>query len=189
MKRQISFAQYRSIDLPILTLVMAVCEAMIYFAASFWYADQLYVASTVAAMVTLVVMRWGPFAAIQAALGGLLLATLSGGTWQQYLIYGLGNLAGLGALGFLKLFGKERIRRDSFLSVTLALLVQALMLLGRAAVAALLGYPLNTCLGFITTDILSGLLTMLVIWVVRRIDGLFEDQKHYLLRIQSEHQV
>ncbi len=189
MKRQISFEQYRSIDLTILTIVMAVCESAIYFAASFWYADQLYVASIVASMVTLVLMRWDAYAAIQAFLGGVLLAVLSGGTWQQFLIYAIGNLASLAGLGFIKLFGKEKIRKDSFLALTLALIVQVAMLVGRAAVAAAAGYPLTTCLGFITTDILSVLLTLLVTWVVRRIDGLFEDQKHYLLRIQSEHQV
>ena len=30
------------------------------------------------------------------------------------------------------------------------------------------------------------LFTLVIIWIVRRVEGLFEDQKHYLLRIAQE---
>lgn len=189
MKQQITLEQYRNIDLGILMIVLAVCQALIHIAASRWYPEQLYIVSPVAAVVTLVMMRWSGWAAVHALLGGLLYTALSGGTWQQYLIFGGGNLAAMAALLFARIFGKERIRQDAFLSLMLALCVQLLMQLGRSALAALLGFDAAACLGFITTDILSGLFTLLIIWIVRRIDGLFEDQKHYLLRIQSENQV
>lgn len=186
MNRQISFGQYRAIDLVNLGIVMAVSQFVIYYASSFLYPEQLYVVSPVAAMVALVMMRWSGFAAIHAVLGGVIFTALSGGTWQHFVIYGAGNLICLPALLFFKIFGKERIRQDSFLSLVFALCVQILMQLGRSAVAALLGFSAAACLGFITTDVLSCLFTMVIIWIVRRIEGLFEDQKHYLLRIQSE---
>ena len=44
---------------------------------------------------------------------------------------------------------------------------------------------LSFCIGFITTDALSGFFTAVILWIARRQDGLFEDQKHYLLRIQE----
>ncbi len=188
MKRQITIGQYRAIDLTILTAVLALSQCVIYAAASAWFSDQLYVVSPVAAVVTLVMMRWNGWAAIPAALGGVLYTLLSGGTWQHLVIYGIGNLAALPALALFRIFGKERIRADVLLSLLLALCVQLLMLLGRAGAAAVLGFPAEACLGFITTDILSGLFTMLIIWVVRRIDGLYEDQIHYLLRLESERQ-
>lgn len=186
MNRQISFRQYRAIDLSILAIVLAVSQSLIYFASSRWYPEQLYVVSPVAAVVALVMMRWNGYAAIHAVLGGVLFTALSGGTWQHFVIYGAGNLLSMLALLMLKVLGKERIRQDAFLTIVFALCVQFLMQLGRAALAALFGNPAAACLGFITTDILSELFTLFVIWAVRRIEGLFEDQKHYLLRTQSE---
>lgn len=189
MNRQISFGQYRAIDLVNFVIMMAVSQFVIHCASSFLYPEQLYVVSPVAAMVALVMMRWSGLAAIHAVLGGVLFTFLAGGTWQQFVIYGAGNLLCLPALIFFKIFTKERIRQDGFLSVTFALCVQVLMQLGRSAVAALMGFSAAACIGFITTDVLSCLFTAVIIWVVRRIEGLFEDQKHYLLRIQSERQV
>ena len=77
-------------------------------------------------------------------------------------------------------------RKDLILSLVFAFAVQLLMQLGRAGLAKLLGHTWTEALGFITTDILSVLFTMVIIGIVRRIDGLFEDQKTYLLRIQKE---
>lgn len=189
MNKQISLQQYRNVDLTILLVVQAVSQVIIYIASTVWFADQLYIVSPVAAMTALVMMRWNGYAAVHAVLGGVLYAVIAGGSWQQVLIYGLGNLASVAALVMLKLVGKERIRKDVMLAILFALCTQILMQLGRSGVAAALGYPADACLGFITTDVLSCLFTMVIIWIVRRVDGLFEDQKQYLLRIQREHKV
>ncbi len=189
MNRQISFSQYRTIDLTILSVVLAVCQYLTHLATSFWFPEQLYVVSPVAGMTALVMMRWSAWAAIPAGLGGVLFVWMSGGTWQQLLIYALGNLASLAALVMFRLFGKERIRKESFLAVTFAIAVQLLMQLGRAALGFVFGFPTAAVIGFITTDILSILFTVFIVWTVRRIEGLFEDQKSYLLRIQREQQV
>ena len=189
MNRQISFSQYRSIDLIILTGILAISQFFIHVASSFWFPDQLYVVSPVAAMVALVMMRWSGYAAIHALFGGIFFTALSGGSWQHYIIYGGGNLLSLAALVMFKVFDKERIRQDTVLALTFALITQLLMQLGRAGIAGILGFSAAECLGFITTDVLSALFTLFVIWTVRRIEGLFEDQKHYLLRIQCEQKV
>lgn len=189
MNRQISFSQYRAIDLSILSVLLAVCQFLTQMAVSFWFPEQLYVVSPVAGMTALVMMRWSGWAAIPAGLGGVLFVWLSGGNFQQMLIYVLGNLASLLALFLFKLFGKEKIRKDGFLAVVFAIAVQLLMQLGRAAMALVLGHSAEACIGFITTDILSMLFTVFIIWTARRIEGLFEDQKNYLLRIQREQQV
>ena len=112
MKRQISFQQYRNIDLIILLAVLAVCQLLTHFAVAFWFPEQLYVVSPVAGLTALVMMRWSGFGAIHAALGGLLFAVLSGGTWQQILIYTVGNLAALLMLLMLKRPGKEQREKD-----------------------------------------------------------------------------
>lgn len=189
MNRQISFGQYRAIDLSILSAVLVLCQFLTHLATSFWFPEQLYVVSPVAGMTALVMMRWGAYAAIPAVLGGVVFTALSGGTAQHFLIYGVGNLASLLALLMFRLYGKERIRKESFLAVVFAIAVQLLMQLGRAALAAAFGHSAAACLGFITTDVLSILFTVFIVWTVRRIEGLFEDQKNYLLRIQQEQQV
>lgn len=185
MKNQISFSQYRNIDLGILMVMLAFSQLLIHYATTAWFPDQLYVVSPVAGVTALVMMRWSGYAAVHAFLGGLVFTALAGGGWEQYLIYGVGNLLSVAMLLMFKIFGKERIREDAFLSVTFALGTQLSMQLGRAAVAALLGHPAEVCIRFITTDILSCLFTALIIWIVRRIEGLFEDQKTYLLRIRK----
>ena len=189
MNRQLSIQQYRTIDLTILALVLTVTQVLIQIAASFWFPEQLYVVSPVAAMAALVMMRWNGYAAIHAVLGGIVFAVAAQGTSQHFLIYGGGNLLSLLALFLLKGFGKERVRKDGFLALTFAFCVQLLMWLGRAGVAFLLGYAPEACLGFITTDVLSCLFTLVIIWIVRRVEGLFEDQIHYLLRLASERKV
>ncbi len=189
MKGQISFGQYRAIDLSILSVVLVVCQYLTYLATAFWFPEQLYVVSPVGGMTALVMMRWSGWAAIPALLGGVVYVILAGGTVQQMLIFALGNLFSLLALILFKLYGKERIRKEGFLAMVFAIAVQLLMQLGRAAVAAAFGFPAAACIGFITTDILSILFTAFIIWTVRRIEGLFEDQKNYLLRIQREQQV
>lgn len=188
MNKQISFQKYRAIDLTIMGIVLIVTQILTITAASLWFPDQLYIVSPVAAVVTLVLMRWGVWAAIHAVLGGLVLTVASGGNWTHGVIYCAGNLFSLATLILLKLLGKERIRQSAFLSLMTALAAQLLMLLGRAVVAWLLGHSFAECLGFITTDILSVLFTLVVIWVARKADGLFEDQKHYLLRMERERQ-
>ena len=189
MNRQISFGQYRAIDVSILSVLLIVCQFLTYMATSFWFPEQLYVVSPVAGMTALVMMRWSGWAAIPAVVGGVVFALLSGGSGHHFLIYGAGNLFSMAALILFKLHGKERVRKDSFLAVVFAIAVQLLMQLGRAAMAGLFGCSSAECIGFITTDILSILFTTLIVWSVRRIEGLFEDQKNYLLRIQREQKV
>lgn len=192
MNRQISFQQYRAIDLSIMTGLMAVSQLVIHWAMSYWQVEQTgyivtgYIVSPVAAVVALVMMRWNLWAAIPAAVGGLILPWLSGGTMEQVQIYAIGNLLSMAAMLYLKLLGKERVRANAVLTLVFAVLVQLLMQFGRAGVALLKQHSLLACWDFITTDAMSILFTLVIIWIVRRVEGLFEDQKHYLLRIQQE---
>ena len=52
--------------------------------------------------------------------------------------------------------------------------------------ALLLGNPLAVMLPFFTTDALSTLFAALIVWITRRLDGMLEEQKHYLRRIAEE---
>ena len=185
MKRQFSFQQYRAIDLAMFAALLCITESMIVKAATWWFPDQLYTVSVVGAVTAIVLMRWGPWAAIHAVLGGAVFCLASHGSAKQLLIYCAGNLFSLAMLLPLKYLGGERIRLDPFLSVLFGVCTLLLMQLGRALVAFVLGTEFQTCLGFFTTDALSLLFTGLILWVARRLDGIFENQRHYLLRIHN----
>lgn len=185
MKRQFSFQQYRAIDLAMFAVLLCITETMIVKAATWWFPDQLYTVSVVGAVTAIVLMRWGPWAAIHAVLGGAVFCLASHGSAKQLLIYCAGNLFSLLMLLPLKYLGGERIRLDPFLSVLFGVCTLLLMQLGRALVAFVLGTEFQTCLGFFTTDALSLLFTGLILWVARRLDGIFENQRHYLLRIHN----
>lgn len=186
MENRFSFEQYRGIDLVFFGLILIVAESLIVNAATFWFPEQLYVVSSVAVVTAIVMMRWGPWAAIHAVLGGIVFCFASHANLQQYLVYCIGNLFGLGSLLWFKIFGKERIRESGFASVSFGLGTLLFMQAGRALIALVLGSPLTRCLGFFTTDALSLLFCGVVIWIARRLDGVFEDQKKYLLRIHAE---
>lgn len=185
MRRQWSFAEYRRIDLTLFAVMLCFSEFLIVKAATFWFPDQLYTVSAVAAVTAIVLMRWGPYAVIHAVLGGAVFCLASRARSEQFLIYCAGNLLSALMLLPLRALGEERIRSDGFLSVCFGLVTLLLMQLGRAVMALALGHPLSACLGFFTTDALSLLFTGVILWIARRLDGIFENQKHYLLRIRS----
>ena len=188
MARQRSLAEYRAIDLGCFVLMLAVFEPVLHFAATKLFPAEPYTVSAVAALTAIVMMRWGPWAAIHAVFGGVLACLLAGARWDQYLIYGLGNLLSLAALLLLKAWGKEETRRDVLQSIGFGLVTALLMQLGRAILALALGSDWRICLGFFTTGVITDLFTVVIVWIARRLDGIFEDQIHYLLRIQKESQ-
>ena len=185
MKRQRTWKEYRAIDLALLGLALAVFEFIIVRAANWWFPGQPFTVSLAAAMASIVYMRWDAWGAIHAVEAGLVFCLFSGATGEQYLIYCAGNLFSVLAVLMLKAAGKERVRTGN-LSLVFPLLVQLLMQAGRAAMALLLGAGSENVVGFFTTDSLSLLFTFVIIWIARKLDGVYEDQKHYLLRIHAE---
>ena len=185
MKRR-SFSQYRSIDLSLMAVILAVLETVIVLAAGTWFPTTLYTVSIVGVVTAMVMIRWGAWAAIHALLGAVVFCTVSGGSPQQYLIYCAGNLFSLLSLLLIRLVGKERISRDPVVAMVFGICTQLFMQLGRAAVAMLLGWPFATAMAFVTTDSLSLLFAMVVIWIARKQDGLLEDQREYIHRINQE---
>ena len=182
-----SLKQYRAMDLISFALILIVSQLVISFAASRWFADQLYIVSPVAAVTAIVMMRWGSFAGIHAVVGGAALCLFLGGSCKHLLIYCIGNLLSLAALHMLKKLGKQSVQTVTGQALGFAALIQALMWLGRAVLALVLyGFDWQAAVGFVTTDSLSMVFTLVLIWIARRVDGLFEDQLYYLRRVQKE---
>lgn len=186
MKRQLTFPEYRAMDLFFFAVMLTVSELLITFAARTWFPGQPYSVSVAAAVTAIALMRWGAWGLIHGLLGGIVFCAASGATAQQYVIYCVGNLGCAASLLLIRFLGSEKIRGDKLLSLLFALCTQLAMQLGRALTALCFGYSPETCLGFLTTDALSALFTMVIVWIARRLDGIFEDQKHYLLRVQKQ---
>ena len=186
MSRRLSLKQYRNLDLFFFAVMLCISETLIVNAAIRWYPDQLYTVSVSAAITAIVMMRWGGLAAIHAVLGGIVYCLAAKGTAQQFMIYGIGNLFGLLSLLMIRLLGKDRICGNVLLVLLFALCTQLFMQMGRACIAVINGAAFETGIHFITTDALSGLFTMVIVWIASRLDGVFEDQISYLLRVQKE---
>ncbi len=186
MDRQISFGQYKLIDNALFAGMLVISEIIIITASSRWFPGQLYTVSVTAAITAIVMMRWGCTSAFHAALGALVYVGIQKGSPGQFLIYIIGNEAALLLIPVVRLAGKKKIRENVVLTMVYALSVQLLMQLGRGIVSVVLGSDAGAILKFITMDALSLLFTILIVYVASRLDGVFEDQKSYLLRIQKE---
>lgn len=186
MKGSKAYARYRLIDLGLFAVMLTVFEGILVMASTRWFPQEPYTVSVTAAVTAIVLMRWGPWAAVHALLGGFAFCMASGAAPRQYWIYCGGNLLSLAALALRKGLGEENIRTDALKSLLLGLTVVLLMDAGRALLSLLTGAALSSALGFFTTDVVTVLFTLMIVWIVRRLDGVWEDQEHYLLRLREE---
>lgn len=187
MNQRRSIASYRAIDLIIFAALLIVFEGIIARVSSgHRFAGQPYTVSLAAALTGIVFMRWGAWGAIHAVLSGLVLCFTQKATPNQYLIYTLGNLFSLFALPLYGKLGRQRISEERFLFLPVSLCVLLLMQAGRAIIALITGANSAAANLFFTTDSLSAVFTVLITWVSKKQDGLYEDQLHYLNRINDE---
>ncbi|MBR5004449.1 MAG: hypothetical protein IKY14_03190, partial [Erysipelotrichaceae bacterium] len=133
-----------------------------------------------------VMMRWSGYAAIHAAVGGFAFCAASGATIEQVLVYCIGNVFALGALLLIRLWGKEELRKDPFKRSMFAVTAYMGAVLGRWLVSLLFGGDLTALVVYATTDIISLLFALIVLNLLAKSDGMIEDQKTYLLRLQRE---
>ena len=187
MKRQLTVQEYRRNDLVLLCLITAVFELILTkVMSSARFAEEPYIVSLAPAMTAITYMRWGWYGGLLAAFSGFLTCAFTGAVLNNYFVYILGNLFSLVAVPLLKKLGPERVRTTDWMAMGLPVLVLLLMQTGRAAVALALGADPATCVGFYLTATVNDLFTLLIIWIVRRLDGVYEEQLHYLVRVHEE---
>ncbi len=56
---------------------------------------------------------------------------------------------------------------------------------GRILIALITGTKAEELLLFITSDAVSYIFTLAIVWITSRLDGMLEDQEHYLRRIND----
>ena len=184
--KQITFKEYRMLDLIIFTVFTIVFEAIATYASGTWFWAQAINISVTLLLVCIVMMRWSGWAAIQAVAGGLVYCFAAGATTEQYIVYSIGNLLGLIALLLIRFVGKEKIRTSKMQLVLLATITYIGMAIGKTVVGLFFGGTISDFILYVTTDIISLLFAAVVLILLRKTDGMIEDQKAYLFRVERE---
>lgn len=196
--RLISVKQYRATDLFIFAVIITVAEILTYFAGKWFPGGAYYTFSLMLPITLTVMMRWGWPSVLYAIWCGLLtcLLGLDGGEVEgaQFASYIIGNgFIGI-ALLVLHFIGKDNVRSHWWSTVLFAMLGWLLVYLGRSSVWAV-AYQISPISGlkayagfevFAVGDMLSLLMAIVVVLVLRKLDGMFEDQKGFLRRLDKE---
>ena len=190
--RFISFRQYKYTDLFFFALVLGVSELLIFCAFRFWFQsaiDKYYINFMLAIALT-VIMRWGWVGGFYAVADGVVLCAVQGAGWQAYLSYIIGTACIMLVLLLTKFVGKEKIRGKWYLTLAYIVVGWVSVNLGITCMNAILGENFLTALaanfGFGVYGALPLVVAIVTIMVLRRLNGMFEDQKHYLLRQDKE---
>lgn len=187
MNRQYSVKTYRAIDLTLFAVILFVFESVIIRAANGpLFRDQAFTVSLAAAVTSIVFIRWGWWGGIHAALAGLIMCVMNGGSLIQLAIYMMGNLFSLAAVPFVMKTGPEKMVKSKVCYLLTGLGTLLLMQTGRAVISLILGSGLSEALRFFTTDSLSAVFTLVILWIAHRLDGICEDQLRYLKRVGRE---
>lgn len=180
-----TFKQYRRTDITILAVMACVFEGAVTLAATKWFPEQPYSLSLTLTIVCLSFMRWDKYALFFPALCGAVFCIASDAEPTQFAVYCLGNCAAVFSLVLFAIWGKK-LRDDVFRTLVFVFSSFVLLQAGRWLVAILLGAEPAIILSFVSTDALSLVFAVVVILLARSIDGLFEDQKTYLLRTEAQ---
>ena len=190
--RFISFRQYKYTDLFFFALVLGVSELLVFCAFKLWFkdaVDKFYINFMLAIALT-VIMRWGWVGGIYAVVDGVIQCAIGGGSWQGYLIYIIGTACISSVLLLTKFFGKERIRGKWYFSLMYILVGWVSVNVGITCMSAIFGNSflsaLGTSFGLGVYGVISLAGAIVVIMILRQLDGMFEDQKHFLLRQERE---
>lgn len=186
-QRTFSYKQYRAADLTIFLLILCVLETTIAVLAKQW-ADTLYVISLVYVVAVLVMMRWGGWAALHCVAAAAVQCLVNGADAAQWVAYIAGNCCALLALVLLRIVGKEKVRKSALWTLAYIAVVFAAVCLGRAAVLSVFKSQDFWDLAAVcfSTDALSAVITAVIVLIARTQNGLFEDQKQYLLRTEQQ---
>ena len=194
--RGISVQQYRLTDLFLFVVILAISELIGYFAAGMWPDQAYYTVSFSIPIVLLVMMRWGWPSVFYSLLSGLIvclmnLGKVSGHQWACYLI---GNAFIALMLIPRYLIGTKKISSKWWAMALFAVGGWLCVYLGRSTVWAIVfaaspveGYTAASgFISFLQTDLLSLAMGIVLMVVLRKLDGMTDDQNEFLKRLDNE---
>ena len=186
--RIISLRQYRLTDLFLFAVILVAFEVILHFAFNAFHGDFIF--SPMLAITLIVMMRWGWPAVFYAVGDGLLFCLLnlksSNFSPEMFAIYIIGNAFIALLLLMTRFMGKKKIRDKWYFTLAFATVAWIAVVLGRAIVAACFGLSFVTALLAHFGDLVSYAICLVIILVMRKLDGMFEDQKAFLKRLDEE---
>lgn len=192
--RFISFKQYKLTDLFLFAVILIAFDLVAHFAPRAFASGANFTFILTVPIVLLIMVRWGWPCVFFAIGDGLFLSLLNNtAVWQSYLCYAAGNCFILLLMLATKFFGKQKIAGKWYFSVLFVIFGWVLQNLGLTlAMTAIyrgnfLSY-LFANLGFGGSGLMSLAAGIVIILILRRLDGMFEDQKSYLKRLDAEAQ-
>lgn len=192
--KQISIRQYRLTDLFIFLVIMALGELLPHFALVWFPSGATFTLSFVVPITVAVMIRWGWPSVFYAVISGLIYCLLNQATGRQFAVYLIGNAFIALMLIPRYLIGAKKIASRWWASALFVLGAWLCVYLGRATVSAIC-FAISPIAGataadgyiaFALSDLLSPIIGMLIIIVLRRFDGMFEDQNVFLKRLEAE---
>ena len=182
----ISLKQYKLTDLFLFAVILVGFELILHFAMKAFGDNANFTFSPLVPIVLIVMMRWGWVSVFYAVGDGVLFVLLNGGGWQSYLIYCVGNAFIMLLLLYTRFVGKEKIRKKVYLSILFVVLGWIAVVLGRSGVAVTVGEKFVSVIVHQLFDLVSMIIGIIIVLIMRRLDGMFEEQKHYLKRLDDE---
>lgn len=196
--RFISIKQYKTTDLFIFALILGVAELLNFFAVS-WFPNQLvYNFSLMIPIVLTIMMRWGWPSVFYAVASGLLVCVMRGGgaSGINYACYIIGNAFVALMLIPAYLIGRDKIRAKWWSSALFLIGGWLCVYFGRSlvwtiafAISPVAGrYVWSGFVEFAVGDLFSLIIGTVLVLILRRLDGMFEDQVSYLKRMEKARQ-
>lgn len=184
---RITYNQYKLADIMLFLVIMAVCEAINVFAIRVWFPDMLFSVSLMFTVCLIVLVRWNWIASFFPAVHGILYSALLGAGIESYAIYIIGNSCLLFSLFLFKFLPKEKLFDKWYLTLIYPAVAFVFVIFGRATVAACFGNAFLDSLGAqVRVEGLNILFAAVALLILRRFDGMLEEQKKYLLRTARE---
>lgn len=189
--RLISLTQYRITDLLVFTAIVIVFDLLAHYAPMALPVGAMFNFTITVPIVLMVMFRWGWMCVFPAVADAILMCVLNNPeVWQSYVCYIIGNACILLLLTVLKFWKKNKIAGKWYFSALFVILGWLLQNFALTLAMTACGQNFVECLslnfGFGWTGILSLAMGIVIILVMRRLDGMFEDQKSYLLRLDKE---
>lgn len=198
--RIISFGRYRATDLIIFAVVLVAFGLISFFAFTKWFADDpTNFFFSLAVPISLIVMiRWNWYGMFYAVFDGILYCAMvilsSEGAYdsqalQYFIVYGIGNaFIGLAYL-MVHFMGHKRIASNAGFTFLYVLCGWVAVELGRSLVSLCFGVaPGAAFSGFFfgPSELLSLAMSVVILLILRKLDGMLENQRAYLLRLDKE---
>lgn len=188
MQKNLTFSQYRLADVTLMTVLCCIAEVIVTLAAVKWFPEQPYSVSLVYLFMALVSMRWGGYSVVPALSGGLAHCIAAGDGAKGYVVILAGNLCCLVVLVLHKVIGKQKICANVWLSILYVAVTFVCVSAGRFAVQLCFRVTPLSALRAVLYDVLSFVFSLVIVLICRKQNGMFEDQKTYLLRLEEERQ-